>query len=453
MLTRKRTILFALAAFTVAVATLPAQRARAVSGELLLQRAKASRQAAEADLAEARQQHLAERKALAAELQKAYDDLAAAEVEADQSMETIRELDTQVADLDRSAAVTKHRTDSLISQAGAAAGVELDPNTDAVTMEQSLWKGLSDQLAVLRDDSQIALETRTVVRRDGREAKLPVLRFGGFASYACGTELATCGLLRDLPDGRRVIVGPALDESHVEALRAAVAGQLRSVPLDIDGTLKDRVPAEPKTLASWLAVGGLFIYPILAVAALGLLLIADRVYYLLASKASPAQVAQVIGCLGRNDADEAMKLLPSQRTPTGRVLLAGAKALGRPVEQREAAMESALLAEAPKLERALSMLGALAGVAPLLGLLGTVSGMIATFDTISSAGTGNPRLLSGGISEALITTQLGLMVAIPLLLAHAWLSRWVRRREAMLEYNAIQAFGIQYGEAKEDGER
>ncbi|MBM4020017.1 MAG: MotA/TolQ/ExbB proton channel family protein [Planctomycetes bacterium] len=105
-------------------------------------------------------------------------------------------------------------------------------------------------------------------------------------------------------------------------------------------------------------------------------------------------------------------------------------------------METALLAEAPKLERSLSLLAALAGVAPLLGLLGTVSGMIATFDTISAAGTGNPRLLSGGLSEALITTQSGLMVAIPLLLVHAWLRRWVERREVMIEHQAVQAFGL-----------
>jgi len=74
------------------------------------------------------------------------------------------------------------------------------------------------------------------------------------------------------------------------------------------------------------------------------------------------------------------------------------------------------------------------------------------FDTISAAGTGNPRLLSGGISEALITTQLGLMVAIPLLLAHAWLSRWVQRREAQLEHNAIQAFGTRHAAPSEQVE-
>ncbi len=450
MPTRKQTIRIAIAALAVAITALPARRARAISDEQLLQRAKASRQAAEANLAEARKQRLAERKALAAELQKAYDDLDAAADEADRATDATAKLDTELAELERLAVMTAHRTASLIARAADAAEVEIDPNTNADAMEQAIWKGLDEQLAKLRDNPRVGVETRKVVTRTGREAQLPVLDFGGFASYACGADLDTCGLLRPLPDGRKVIVGPALGESHVKALHEAAAGRLSHVPLDIDGTLKDRALAEPKTLGSWLAVGGLFVYPILAVAALGLLLIADRVYCLLASKAAPTQVSQIIARLARNDATEAIKLLPKPRTPTDRVLLAGAKALGKPVEQREAAMESALLAEAPKLERSLSMLGALAGVAPLLGLLGTVSGMIATFDTISSAGTGNPRLLSGGISEALITTQLGLMVAIPLLLSHAWLSRWVRRREALLEYNAIQAFGIQHGQGNKD---
>jgi biopolymer transport protein ExbB len=111
-------------------------------------------------------------------------------------------------------------------------------------------------------------------------------------------------------------------------------------------------------------------------------------------------------------------------------------------------MESALMKEAPHMERGLSLLAALAGVAPLLGLLGTVSGMVSTFNVISRTGTADPKLLSGGISEALITTELGLIGAVPLLLTYAALRSWVHRREAMLEYAAIRAFGIR----EEEGE-
>jgi biopolymer transport protein ExbB len=152
-------------------------------------------------------------------------------------------------------------------------------------------------------------------------------------------------------------------------------------------------------------------------------------------------VSAIVSRVQDGDADGARAVALKARGPASHVMVAGIDALTKSDEEREAAMESALLAEAPHLERSLSLLAALAGVAPLLGLLGTVSGIIRTFDTISVAGTSNPRLLSGGISEALITTQLGLIVAIPLLLAHAWLRHWAARREAMLEYNAIQVFG------------
>lgn len=87
----------------------------------------------------------------------------------------------------------------------------------------------------------------------------------------------------------------------------------------------------------------------------------------------------------------------------------------------EKSMEEMLIEETSRLEKGLSILAVLAAIAPLLGLLGTVAGMINLFETITIAGTGDPRLMSGGISEALITTLSGLTIAIPLLLAHTFL--------------------------------
>jgi biopolymer transport protein ExbB len=195
-----------------------------------------------------------------------------------------------------------------------------------------------------------------------------------------------------------------------------------------------------------------FIYPILLVGAAGLLLVLERTIYLARAR-TPAKLAdRVLDRLSLGQPAAASELLAGSRTPAARVFRAAVETVGRPDEQRQAAVESALLAEAPRLERSLSLLAALAGVAPLLGLLGTVSGMISTFDTIAAAGTGNPRLLSGGISEALLTTQLGLMVAIPLLLAHAGLTRWIERREAMLEHDAIRVLGLGEGPPAATGE-
>jgi len=84
-------------------------------------------------------------------------------------------------------------------------------------------------------------------------------------------------------------------------------------------------------------------------------------------------------------------------------------------------LDQALLIEQEALEQALPLLRLLAAVAPMLGLLGTVTGMIATFQAIALHGSGDPKLMSGGISEALVTTVEGLVVAIPILLLHSLL--------------------------------
>ena len=99
-------------------------------------------------------------------------------------------------------------------------------------------------------------------------------------------------------------------------------------------------------------------------------------------------------------------------------------------------LDDAILQESPPLERNLSLLKLLAGVAPLLGLLGTVTGMILTFQAITLFGTGDPKLMAGGISQALITTVLGLVVAIPLLLLHAAAATRSREIVQILEEQA-----------------
>jgi biopolymer transport protein ExbB len=106
-------------------------------------------------------------------------------------------------------------------------------------------------------------------------------------------------------------------------------------------------------------------------------------------------------------------------------------------EEMENALQEAILREIPPMERFLSTLGMLAAIAPLLGLLGTVTGMINTFHVITSHGTGDPRIMSGGISEALVTTMLGLAVAIPMLMAHTWLGRAVDKTIGEMEEKAV----------------
>jgi biopolymer transport protein ExbB len=98
----------------------------------------------------------------------------------------------------------------------------------------------------------------------------------------------------------------------------------------------------------------------------------------------------------------------------------------------QSAAEEVLLRQRALLGRRIGAIGRLASVAPLLGLLGTVSGMILTFQAITIHGSGNPRALAEGISQALVTTQAGLLTAIPILLAQRYLARMADRAEAVV---------------------
>lgn len=125
---------------------------------------------------------------------------------------------------------------------------------------------------------------------------------------------------------------------------------------------------------------------------------------------------------------------PENTNPLGRVLMAyGELPDNIEAEVLEAKMDEAVLRELPALERGQSIIKLFAGIAPLLGLLGTVTGMIATFQAITNFGTGDPKLMASGISQALITTVLGLVSAIPLLLAHNGVASQSKRLIQLLD--------------------
>ena len=126
----------------------------------------------------------------------------------------------------------------------------------------------------------------------------------------------------------------------------------------------------------------------------------------------------------------------SKGNPLGRVMMAYEAAKDKDVETMELKLDEAILQETPKLEFGLNFLKLAAGIAPLLGLLGTVTGMIKTFTQITLFGTGDPRIMAGGISEALMTTVLGLVAAIPLLFIHSFAQSFARGVQQVLEEQA-----------------
>nr|WP_244225173.1 MotA/TolQ/ExbB proton channel family protein [Vibrio aquaticus] len=148
--------------------------------------------------------------------------------------------------------------------------------------------------------------------------------------------------------------------------------------------------------------------------------------------------------------------LKSPQTPTdnplGRVLSVYSKDKSQTVEALELRLLEAVVDEQSKLEKGLSMLKLLAALAPMLGLLGTVTGMIETFQVITQFGNGDPKVMAGGISMALVTTVLGLIAAMPLLLAHNILSSQAESIRNILEKQGI-ALVAQQAEKAMDSEK
>ncbi|HHE06027.1 MAG TPA: MotA/TolQ/ExbB proton channel family protein, partial [Epsilonproteobacteria bacterium] len=138
----------------------------------------------------------------------------------------------------------------------------------------------------------------------------------------------------------------------------------------------------------------------------------------------------------------ALEKLKGYKGSTARVIKATLRNIKKDRAHIEDVVMENILNESTSIDRFGSFVLVIAAVAPLLGLLGTVTGMIATFDIITEFGTGDPKLLSGGISEALVTTMLGLVVAIPLLLLGNLLSGWAQSIKDSMEQNALHIVNL-----------
>lgn len=169
--------------------------------------------------------------------------------------------------------------------------------------------------------------------------------------------------------------------------------------------------------------GGPIMVPILACSILALAVIIERFWRLRrAHVISPEMLAQVNNWIRHGRVGEAVAVCRRVNTPMANIILGGLLNFHHPRTEIREAIEDAGRHEIPALVRHLDWLSICASVSPLLGLLGTVTGMIRVFRVIALEGPGNPTALASGISEALITTAAGLIVAIPALVFHHYLT-------------------------------
>ncbi|MBD3315352.1 MAG: hypothetical protein GF344_06165 [Chitinivibrionales bacterium] len=183
-----------------------------------------------------------------------------------------------------------------------------------------------------------------------------------------------------------------------------------------------------ENLFDYMREGGVFIYPIIGGALWAFALLVERtIFYLQTASRMTKMRRTFFERLAHDGIDEAATWLDTQRNSLFKTVLKTAlahRALGP--ERVERKLEVILLREMPAYARYLNLLSTLAGLMPIFGLLGTVSGMIATFKVIALQGTGDAQAMASGIAEALLTTQAGLVAAAPIILGHTLLRNRLR---------------------------
>lgn len=216
---------------------------------------------------------------------------------------------------------------------------------------------------------------------------------------------------------------------------ASAKSAIVKVPLDVllNKAVKNSISDSneltwQEELQAFFKKGGIVMYPLVLVALFALLLCLERFLVLmLRGRLTPRFMKQVDALVSEKKYDEAAKLCFKKNTSLSMVLFAVLNKASETREVAEKSLQEMLLWEQPRLERRMGLLAAMGSIAPLLGLLGTVTGIITLFTVITEVGTNDARVLAGGISEALVTTETGLVIAIPVMILHGLLSEKIEK--------------------------
>lgn len=218
--------------------------------------------------------------------------------------------------------------------------------------------------------------------------------------------------------------GVLYGEKFAPEIRAFFAGESNVLPADVSGGGLLAAEKNSRGIAEEISLGGVWMYPILFLGFLSAVVFVYKLAYFARVRRAPQGIARrVKELLARSDEDGALAAAGSAGYPYSRLLLDLARSRGLPRAALEEVSYESMLEAGERLFSGLSVLSVSAAVAPLLGLLGTVTGIIKTFGDLSFSGAGQAQFISAGISEALITTEYGLVVAIPAYVAHAVFSR------------------------------
>jgi biopolymer transport protein ExbB len=306
--------------------------------------------------------------------------------------------------------------------------------------------GMTDVLIdEMKRSGQVTLQQGGYVGRDGENHTGDILTLGKFtALYRAPEEV---GFLTYSAESKKLFALTTLpNRKMAKEIAHYFAGKSEVVPVDIASGESLVGVGHRLSPVDEFKLGGQIMWPIMLV---GLVVIVFTTYKLIYLKRVHGDTDSIMGAVNDQAAkgdwqgiDTLMLMHRNHNWPVVNVIREGIRARREDRETLESVLQESILRELPRLERGVSVMAVLGAIAPLLGLLGTVTGMIRTFQVITLYGTGDPKLMSSGISEALIATKWGLCIAVPTMLIHTLLSRRVDGVVSDMEEKAVAMSNI-----------
>jgi len=311
---------------------------------------------------------------------------------------------------------------------------KIDVNVQKENYPATLKTIFSKTLTLTEELSSLRVNNGEFYLKDGSLKKAKIIKIGNIATY--GVSDTVSGALVPAGDNKFKIWGDPLSSSTAQELASGKKPDTLNIFI-YENANKEVADKEEKTVLSVIDSAGIIGWVIVVLGLAGVLFLVLRVFFLLNNSGSSELPKQTLQNLLQNGVENTLEFLKPKKGSTARTLKATVRNIDRDREHIEDIISEAIIHESTRLDKLSSVILIIAAVAPLLGLLGTVTGMIATFDIITEFGTGDPKLLSGGISIALVTTELGLIVAIPLLLAGNLLNSWAEGIKDSMEHSAL----------------
>jgi biopolymer transport protein ExbB len=296
------------------------------------------------------------------------------------------------------------RGDFLVALGSKMAGASSLASIEDI---ERLWALLQQEIV---ESGRVVSFTNLVTKADGQQEEMEVVRVGSFS------VINENGYLKhDTQEGTLAELARQPESRYTNTTADMLTATSGSVTFGLDvtrGTILGLLVESP-TISDRIEQGGIVGYCIIALGLVGLLI----------------AIWRFVGLTGdsRRVAAQLKRESASADNPLGRVLAAYESNRGADTETVELKLSEAALKEMPGLTKGLLFIKVVSAVAPLMGLLGTVTGMIKTFQVITLYGAGDPKMMAGGISQALMTTVLGLVVAIPMVLLHTIVSGQSRK--------------------------